>query len=117
VDVPKTRRNASCGSSCAWKADFTRANHGPGKQPSSGQSTRFQWLCSGRRHAALPGAVAARRCPQLTMLTLSNTQVTGTGLKELAGLKRLTFLELRGTQVTEDGPKELVGLKQLATLT
>ena len=65
---------------------------------------------------ALRGAVAARRCPQLTMLTLSNTQVTGTGLKELAGLKRLTFLELRGTQVTEDGPKELVGLKQLATL-
>ena len=49
-------------------------------------------------------------------LTLSNSQVTDAGLKELAGLKQLQTLGLSDTQVTDAGLKELASLKQLQTL-
>jgi hypothetical protein len=36
-------------------------------------------------------------------LSLSNSQVTNDGLRELAGLKNLAALDLRGTRVTDAG--------------
>ncbi len=36
-----------------------------------------------------------------------NTQVTDTGLKELAGLKQLAALDLRDTKVTDAGVADL----------
>ena len=53
---------------------------------------------------------------QLQHLTLRRTLVTDVGLKELAGLKQLQHLYIGATKVTDVGLKELAGLKQLQTL-
>jgi hypothetical protein len=44
---------------------------------------------------------------RLTVLNLSDTQVSDAGVKELAALTNLTDLDLRGTKVTAAGVKEL----------
>ena len=43
----------------------------------------------------------------MSELDLSNSAVTGAGLKELAGLTNLTTLGLGGTKVTDAGVKGL----------
>lgn len=50
---------------------------------------------------------------QLAALTLRRTKVTDTGLKELANLKQLKWLDLCTLPVTDAGLKELVNLQQL----
>ena len=52
----------------------------------------------------------------LQTLYLGETQVTDAGLKELAGLKSLEALHLGETRVTDAGLKELAGLKSLKSL-
>ncbi len=49
-------------------------------------------------------------------LDLRGAQVTGAGLKELAGFKSLQTLGLHGIRVTDAGLKELAGLKSLQSL-
>ena len=63
---------------------------------------------------SLKHSLAAIESP--TTLSLSNSEVTDAGLKELAGLKSLQTLDLSGTEVTDAGLKELAGLKSLQTL-
>ena len=50
---------------------------------------------------AVPGAPASSAC--VSLRNLSDTQVTGVGLKELAGLKNLTSLLLPNMKVTNKG--------------
>ena len=57
-----------------------------------------------------------RRTEEFAIVSLGETPVTDTGLKELAGLKNLQDLDLFGTKVTDTGLKELVGLKSLQSL-
>jgi hypothetical protein len=52
----------------------------------------------------------------LESLNLADTQVTDTGLKELAGLTSLQELDLTRVQITDGGLRELAGLKSLKTL-
>jgi internalin A len=59
--------------------------------------------------------VDLRGLKNLQVLNLAGRQITGAGLKELAGLKDL-HLYLRGTQMTGAGLKELAGLKNLQGL-
>ncbi|MCS7022707.1 MAG: hypothetical protein NZU63_12880 [Gemmataceae bacterium] len=49
-------------------------------------------------------------------LDIQLSDVTDTGLKELAKLQQLTTLDLWGTEVTDAGLKELAKLQQLTTL-
>ncbi len=49
-------------------------------------------------------------------VSLSNTKVTDSGLKELAQLKGLQWMDLRDTKVTDAGLKELATLKALREL-
>jgi hypothetical protein len=60
------------------------------------------------------GALAALK--DLKWLDLSRTQVTDTGLKEVAGLKGLQKLRLPATEVTDAGLKHLKKLKELREL-
>jgi len=50
------------------------------------------------------------------MLELRQTEVTASGLKELAGLTSLQWLILERTAVTDEGLKELARLESLRRL-
>lgn len=53
---------------------------------------------------------------RLKMLNLSNTQVSGTGVKALRDLPRLTHLNLDGAPITEDGLAEIAKLDRLTVI-
>ena len=44
---------------------------------------------------------------KLEVLDLTNTQITDTGLKDVAKMQQLTHLSLRGTKATKAGAAEL----------
>jgi hypothetical protein len=50
-------------------------------------------------------------------IKLTNTKVTGAGLRKLAGLEHLTELDLWGSPIDEAGVKELASLTRLKVLT
>jgi len=63
-----------------------------------------------------PGNLTKADLDTIVELTLSYTQISDTGLKELAKLKRMTHLYLNNTEITDTGLKELARLKQLKSI-
>jgi Leucine-rich repeat (LRR) protein len=53
---------------------------------------------------------------KLTSLSLSNTKITDAGLKEVAKLQKLTRLSLSDTQITDAGLKDVAKLQRLKLL-
>lgn len=64
----------------------------------------------------LPGASRPSKLEEVLSFDLSGTQVTGAGLRELAGLKSLNVLRLAETRVTDAGLKEVAALSELQWL-
>jgi flagellar basal body-associated protein FliL len=63
-----------------------------------------------------PGNLTKTDLDTIVELTLSYTQISDAGLKELAKLKRMTHLYLNNTEITDTGLKELARLKQLKSI-
>jgi internalin A len=92
----------------------TEAEGGEGK---SGEMPTFRWGLRRGEKMWQPGLIAKLPAPEQAFgLDLSHTPVTDADLKELARLEHLHALSLFGTQVTGAGIRHLAGLRQLRWL-